>query len=256
MTRRVAQILKEKNIGLETFLEPIKSLGFSLGVNSKYTPDDEQYIANLLECGKDKELAIFYHSICKKEDEIKRLQKEILSIRKSIDSIQINFPIRNVPIEELNQFEKIILFKKLLQEIKKEYSELFEQIFFPPQIEYSIENLRTLYGWKESYNRIDNILQYRLSEQGLSNIEKRMFFYMLIEKDSSGNMRRRKMFFLDFPKQFHVYSDDNFEKLTKWYHSLSRNIRVSAVRPDYSDIDEETAIMSMLKDGYGDSIGF
>lgn len=133
---------------------------------------------------------------------------------------------------------------------------MFEQIFCTPQIEYSIENLQTLYGWKESYDRIDNILQYGLSEQGLSNIEKRMFFYMLIEKESSGNMRRRKMFFFDFPKQFHVYSDDNFEKLTKWYHSLSRNIRVSAVRPDYSDIDEETAIMSMLKDGYGDSIGF
>ena len=254
MARRVSSILREKNIGLQTFLEPIKSLGFSLDINSKYSLEDEKYISYIAKTDHAEKINEYYNAITEKEKEIAKLQKEINSLKKNLDAVQSQLPISSENVEELNQFEKIILFKRLVCKIQKVKDYSLREILQNDLTNYSEENLHILVERDKSFKKIETILRCGDSEKGLSEFEKKIFFYMFIEAESSGKLKKK--FEINFPEQYRTYSEENYNKLIEWYHSLTRNLRVSFVNPHYSDVDEDTAIMSMLKNGEGDLIGY
>lgn len=187
MARRVSSILREKNIGLQTFLEPIKSLGFTLDINSKYSLEDEKYISYIAKTDHAEKIKEYYNAITEKEKEIAKLQKEISSLKKNLDAVQSQLPISSENVEELNQFEKIILFKRLVCKIQniKDYS--LQKILQNDLTNYSEENLHILVEWDKSFKKIDTILRCGDSEKGLSEFEKKIFSICLLKPRALGS---------------------------------------------------------------------
>ena len=157
-----------------------------------------------------KKINDYYNAITEKEKEIAKLQKEISSLKKNLDAVQSQLPISSENVEELNQFEKIILFKRLVCKIQKVKDYSLREILQNDLTNYSEENLHILVERDKSFKKIETILRCGDSEKGLSEFEKKIFFYMFIEAESSGKLKKK--FEINFPEQYRTYSEENYNK--------------------------------------------
>lgn len=94
---------------------------------------------------------------------------------------------------------------------------------------------------------------YGWTEMMLTGFEKRLFFwnFLLCEKKKDSNKFEKR-----FPQIYHSYSEDNLKRLIDYYHTYCKYQWSIADGSTNSEVDAETAIMSALKNGDGDNVGY
>lgn len=107
-------------------------------------------------------------------------------------------------------------------------------------------------NWEQHYARAKNWFSAPIwARRELSELDKKVFFWKSIADVLNKNP---EVFLKEFPEKYHCYTQDNYDKLCKWIDRKTEKIII--VNDNYSDIDEESAIMSALSHGYGDEIGY
>lgn len=188
MTKRVSQLLKQLNVGLDTLNQELIRMQYpQVNLNTKLSDFD---CAFLLDYFMSKEMTALTNAYL-----------EVAKCRKELDGFFLH---SFKPIEHLGEIEKMLYFKWI---IGYGHKFLSFQLLFPNafSLEYSEDIFEKMYKWYDEWRSKSDYDKEKEEDEALDKI---------IDNDTPPD-------------------------------------RPTVIRPD-----EETAIMSALKYGYGDAFGF
>lgn len=111
--------------------------------------------------------------------------------------------------------------------------------------------------WKEHVDKADYWVYesgrygWKVIDENLTHTDKALYFFDALVKNLGGDEWAK--FISLFPDEYHDYSDENFKKLIEVKRALSSRQKINV---GHRRVDDETATMSALSNGYGDEIGF
>ena len=106
--------------------------------------------------------------------------------------------------------------------------------------------------WRNASNCFSRSSFYgqHIMESNLSDTDRIVFFYKILADNISKNSKK---FYSVFPEECHCFNKDNFERLCDWLNSQRWSIKSI---DSSQETDDESVIMSALRNGEGDSYGF
>lgn len=259
---RVNQLLRELNIGLDSFNEELSNLGLpQLNLNTKLSEKDYTFIKDYF-CSEEMK-------------QLDNLKKKISEIYKNISEIRLSlkyfFLKTNKVPSEMGTFEKMQFFKCIIEKERK-------NVLKPNVEDYSEENFWILYNWFIDWNKMSKPEQIRITEEYWNNVIKEIEF-----KETDDSKKKQLFIYILNKEDNNVlkpnvkdYSEENFWTLYNWYikwNNMSEEEQEKIIEdyweneydkimPDNkkmhptSIIDGESDIMSALSNGYGDHFGF
>ena len=188
MTKRVSQLLKHLNVGLDTLNQELIHMQHpQVSLNTKLSDLDCAFLTDYF---MSKEMAALTNAYL-----------EVAKCRKKLDGFFLH---SFKPINQLGEIEKMLFFKWIIGYGHKflSFQSLFPNAF---SLEYSENTFEKLYKWYDEWTSKS-----------------------------------------DYDKE-----NEEDEALEKLIDEETQPVRQTNICPD-----EETAIMSALKHGYGDALGF